>query len=286
MDAGEEPQRMPLRRVAFIVPCMNPSIMHPEFRDNFVRLWKRYFPSAELPIVFYLAEGDGTVERATPPRDWRCIVCDLARVRRGKSLAFDESSIACPGARYYMGYTRERRPEFRYFLSCGIPGVVEGERYKRSPEIVDEMDRKAEYLSAEGRHYIFKRWDLLAENEDPEVIIFFAGPEEISGLFTLANFDQSDPNGGVIAPFGSGCSSVIHYPLLEQRKERPRAILGMFDPSARPCVPLNILTFAVPMGKFMQMIECMEESFLITATWERMRRRIERSQRIGQTTTR
>ncbi|MDH7594151.1 MAG: DUF169 domain-containing protein [Methanomicrobiales archaeon] len=222
------------------------------------------------------------MERVMPPKDWRCIVCDLARVRRGKSLAFDGDSISCSGAKYYMGYTRERRPEFRYFLSCGKPGEVEGERYKRSPEIVDEMDRSAEHLHAEGRCYIFKRWDFVTEGEDPEVVVFFAGPEVISGLFTLANFDQSDPNGGVIAPFGSGCSSIIHYPLLEQRKEYPRAVLGMFDPSARPCVPLNTLTFAFPMKKFTRMVDYMEESFLITATWERMKRRIERSGRIGQ----
>lgn len=250
--------------------------MEKECREGFVRRWRSYFPGAELPIAFSIGEDKDIVERVQPPKEWRCIVCDLTRVRRGRALLFDQTSVACSGARYYMGYTRERRPEFRYFLSCGKHGVVEGERYKRSPEIVDEMDRKAEHIEAQGSAYIFKRWDQLDDTDMPEVVVFFARGEELSGLFTLANFDQSDPNGGVIAPFGSGCSSIIHYPLLEQRKVHPRAVLGMFDPSARPCVPLDVLTFAIPMKKFVQMIEYMDESFLITATWEKVKRRMEK----------
>jgi len=30
-------------------------------------------------------------------------------------------------------------PHFEYFLSCGIPGKLEGERYKKSPELVKEF---------------------------------------------------------------------------------------------------------------------------------------------------
>jgi hypothetical protein len=48
----------------------------------------------------------------------------------------------------------------------------------------------------------------------------------------------------------------------------------MFDPSARPFVPGNALTFSVPMNKFGRMIENMEESFLITDTWKRVQKRI------------
>ena len=89
--------------------------------------------------------------------------------------------------------------------------MVEGERYKRTPEeIVDEMDARHVSLPAEGKCYTFKRWDKLAPEDNPDVVIFFARPEILSALFTLANFDQADPN-GVICPFGSG-ALIIHYP--------------------------------------------------------------------------
>jgi hypothetical protein len=175
-----------------------------------------------------------------------------------------------------MGYETHRSENFRYFLSSGKSGVVEGERYKRTPEIVDEITARHVSLPATGRCYTFRRWDKLAPGDNPEAVIFFARPEVLSALFTLANFDQADPN-GVICPFGSGCSSIIHYPRLEQKSDHPRAVLGMFDPSARPCVPVDILTFAIPMKKFEKMIDSKDESFLITKTWDKVKTKIARS---------
>ena len=58
--------------------------------------------------------------------------------------------------------------------------------------------------------------------------------------------------------------------------KRQRAVNGMFDPSARPCVQENVLTFSVPMKRFEKMIGYMEESFLITKTWSRMKNIIKR----------
>jgi len=251
--------------------------MDTALRDTFIRQWNTFFPGEELPITFGIGQDTGTVKKAPAPKGWRCLVCDLSRIRKGTDQVFDRGSLSCSGAQFYLGYTTERRPEFRYFLSTGKPGVVEGERYKRTPEIVDGWDRHRETIPSAGKCYTFKRWDRLTKADEPEVVIFFARPEVLSGLFTLANFDESDPNGGVICPFGSGCGSMVYWPWLEGQKEHPRAVLGMFDPSARPCVPLDVLTFAVPIGKFEEMIGYMEESFLITPTWEKVKRKIRRS---------
>jgi hypothetical protein len=249
-----------------------------EMRDRFTRLWTEYFPGSGLPITFGIAKKDGTAREAPVPKSWRCLVCDLSRIRKGDALAFGKESLSCSGAQFYLGYTMERREEFRYFLSYGKEGVVEGERYKKTPEIVDETARHTEHIPAEGRCYLFKRWDQLTAADTPEVVIFFVRPEVLCGLFTLANFDQSDPNGGVICPFGAGCGSIIYYPWLEQQKEHPRAVLGMFDPSARPCVPVDVLTLAIPMKKFAKMIGYIEESFLITPTWQKVVKKIKRSE--------
>ena len=176
----------------------------------------------------------------------------------------------------YSGYSTERLPDFRYFLSYGKSGVLEGERYKQTPEIVDLWEKMIPEISSDGKNMHFTRWDQLTETDDPEVVIFFARPEVLSGLFTLANFDQSDPN-GVICPMGAGCSSITLYPLLEEQKDEPKVVLGMFDPSARLCVPLDVLTMAVPMKKFEKVVGYMEESFLITKEWTRVEKKIERS---------
>jgi len=141
---------------------------------------------------------------------------------------------------------------------------------------VDELDRGTARIPTKGKSIVFKRWDRLAAADNPDAVVFFVRPEVLSGLFTLANYDQVDPN-GVICPFGSGCASVFHYPWLEQQKEDPKAVLGLFDPSARPCVPSDVLTMAFPMKKFEKVIGFMEESFLITGTWEKVMKKIARS---------
>lgn len=150
---------------------------------------------------------------------------------------------------------------------------MEGERYKQSPELVEKYLQTQPAFEAPGGYIVFKRWDHLDEEDDPVVAIFFAPPDVLSGLFTLANFDKVDPH-AVIAPFGSGCSSIVYHPYHELESDRPRAVLGMFDVSARPCVSADLLTFSVPWPKLTRMIDHMEESFLITKSWHKVRSRM------------
>jgi uncharacterized protein (DUF169 family) len=247
-----------------------------QFKQLFLEKWETYFGSAELPIVFYYRKETGNATYVVRPKGRSCIICELSKVRRGTSLAYNAESIACAGGKRFLGYADTVRPDFEYFLSCGIPGKMEGERYIRTPEMVSEIQRHHKTIEEAKENYIiFKRWDMLDETDEPVVVIFFAKPDVLSGLFTLANFDQIEPN-STFTPFGSGCSSIVHYPYFEKDAERPRAVIGMFDPSARPCVPEETLSFAVPMTKFKKMAEYMDESFLITDTWKAMRKRINR----------
>ena len=46
------------------------------------------------------------------------------------------------------------------------------------------------------------------------------------------------------------------------------------DALGRPIDPKDTLTFSVPLGKFTRMINNMDESFLITKSWELVQKRI------------
>jgi uncharacterized protein (DUF169 family) len=247
-----------------------------KMKEPFIEGWKKYFNGADLPITFYYSQEAGGAETVKSPSGHQCIIGVLSRVRKGTSLCFDVNSIGCPGGKRYLGFTQEIRPEFEYFLSCGIPGKLEGERYKKTPELVKEAMKRMPEFKAPAQFIVFKRWDKLEKQDNPEVVIFFAQPDVLSGLFTLTNFDEADPN-GVFAPFSAGCGSIVQYPYLEKDSTRPRGVVGMFDVSARPFVPKETLTFALPMIKFLRMIENMEESFLITPSWDKVKARIEKS---------
>jgi hypothetical protein len=247
--------------------------MDRDLKDKFQRLWAEYFPRAELPIAFYYTDDAAGLERAPEPHEHHCVIADLRPVRKGESLCCGVSSLGCQGAKRYFGFSQVLMPGFEHFLSCGIPGKLEGERYKKSPEIVLELMKNAPVFVAPKQFIVFKRWDGLEDDDSPEAVIFFARPDVLSGLFTLSGFDEADPH-AVVAPFSAGCGSIVQYPCLEQAKERPRAVLGMFDVSARPWVQKDVLTFAVPMRKFTRMVENMEESFLTTHSWERVKARL------------
>jgi uncharacterized protein (DUF169 family) len=241
--------------------------------EKFSSLWRKYFNDAELPVTFYYTDEEGHAELAKQGSVPRCVIGAIAKVREGRPFSFGVESIGCFGGRRYLGFTTHIRDDFEYFLSCGIPGKVRGERYKKSPELVKEAMSLAPSFKAPARFAVFKRWDMLEKSDNPEVVICFAQPDVMSGLFTLSNFDEAEPS-GVFATFGSGCSSIIQYPYLEKNSPHPRGVIGMFDPSARPFVPGNALTFSVPMNKFTRMIDNMEESFLITDTWKAIQKRI------------
>jgi hypothetical protein len=73
---------------------------------------------------------------------------------------------------------------------------------------------------------------------------------------------------------GAGCGTIVQYPLIESQSNHPRAVLGMFDVSARPGIDSSSLAFSVPLKKFERMVDDMDESFLITASWEKVKSRL------------
>jgi hypothetical protein len=118
---------------------------------------------------------------------------------------------------------------------------------------------------------VFTRADRAQHGGDPQVVIFFASPDVLGGLHVLANFDRKDE--GVIAPFSSGCGAIVTHPLKEGDGDGARAVLGLFDLSARPYVEPDLLTFAVPYRRFLEMADNIPESFLSGRTWGSLRKR-------------
>lgn len=247
--------------------------MDKQFFQHFIDQWSKYFVSAELPIAYYYTSSPRPEELATSQNVDRCLIGNLRRVRQGFPFVYDAQTLGCSGGKRYTGFSQTLRPNFEYFLSCGIPGELEGERYKRDPALVGQYLRQHPPFEAPAKYLVFKRWDKLLEEDEPLAVIFFATGDVLSGLFALANYDMAEPD-GVITPMGSGCASIIGYPFEQAGAERPRCVLGMFDVSARPQVGRDELTFSIPIQRFQQLVSYMDESFLITRSWEKVRTRI------------
>lgn len=246
--------------------------METTFRDTFLSRWGKHFGGADLPITFAYVSDPRGAEIAKSAVETRCFIAALSDVRAGKSLAFDANSFGCMGGKHYCGYSPHLRSGIAEFLSHDELG--EGERYKKNPEIAAEVIGRSPRFDAPAPFLLCKRWDKLTGADDPAVVVFFAVPDVLSGLFTLAGYDEPEPQGAVMIPFAAGCGTIVRYPFVELKFENPRAVLGMFDVSARPHVPAGTLTFAVPMPRFQRMVANMDESFLIRESWRKVQSRL------------
>ena len=253
--------------------------MDMHLKEEYLRLWSKYFNEAPLPLAFYYT--DELVEAETKVK---CITAAMSIVRKGRTVVLSADSVGCFGGKIQLGFAEQDFTAFsekypysylEYFLADGIPDIIEGERFKESPSICREMFLMPEYkiFTAPARYCVFKRFDQLTAEDKPEVIIFFANPDVLSGLYNLVNFHTANPN-AVIAPWGAGCDNIVTAPYREIKSSEPKAIMGMFDTSPRPFVQKDEITLAVPLSIFVKMVANMDNSFLITKSWSAVQKRI------------
>ena len=140
--------------------------------------------------------------------------------------------------------------------------------------MVVDFIRQIQVPRAEKTYLHFARLDTLASFDNVEGLLFLATPDILSGLTTWAFFDTNAFD-TVATPFGSGCSSVVTFTILENRKGGKRTFLGFFDPSVRPHFEADKLSYTIPMSRFKEMYETMRQSCLFdTHAWGKIKERM------------
>lgn len=140
--------------------------------------------------------------------------------------------------------------------------------------MVFDFVEKLEVPRTDKNYLNFARIDKIDSFDDIEGLLFLATPDVLSGLATWAYFDNNSED-TVTSMFGSGCSSVITQAVTENVRNGRRTFLGFFDPSVRPYVDANVLSFVIPMSRFKEMYYSMRESCLFdTHAWGKIRERI------------
>jgi len=225
----------------------------------------------------------------------------------GRSAAFDRENFGCFGGGSGLGFGRQYEnfpfggiETFKYFLSTGLEGqqrddlekkicslgsreqvqnFLQGERYKKTPALVEDFLKELPSMEVSKRYVVFKPLRELADGEEPIVVVFLADADQVSALIGLANYDRPGVE-NVFAPMGAGCHQIGIYAFREAQSDRPRAVLGLTDPSARKNVrhilDKNVLTFALPYRRFQEMEKNVEGSFLERSTWRSLSKDLER----------
>jgi uncharacterized protein (DUF169 family) len=232
-------------------------------KNEFIKNFRNAFGNYELPIAVWYSEEAATREEKTSG----CFIKHLKPVREGNIVSLSLETISCRGGRVYCGFM-EAPPSIPSFVS-------EQERYKKSPEMVSDFIANLNMPDRSKQFINFASIDRIESFENIDALIFFATPDVLTGLISWTLFDTNEPD-AVSVPFGSGCSSIVSQPVVENRNNGYRVFIGLFDPSVRPHVEPDILSFAVPMSRFRTMYHTLGESCLNgTNAWSKVKDRIE-----------
>lgn len=226
----------------------------------------------EEPLGFYYTNeapgGFGPKEGAG--HDCLMKYARLARKKKTEGW-ISRQRPACRGGAIYAGFAKPNDMVAR-FVTTGTDKMP-GERYLPDPQSVWKFFEASELAPAPADYCIFKPVSRFAADEEPLAVIFFVRGERLAGLCQLA-FYAFGGHDAVVFPFGSGCASILSWPLLYARKGENRAVVGGADPSCRPYMERDELSFAVPRRSFALMLEKAEESFLSGRTWQNVRKKI------------
>jgi uncharacterized protein (DUF169 family) len=229
-------------------------------------------PTAEM-------EAAGQVDWEATFANFSCVIGVLWRARKlGKPAYFDQARFGCLGGAFSLGFLKPQLEFITHYVSTGLPNVVEGECYLDSPAAVRRFFQVLDPRPAPAQFCVFKQLSKFAPDEKPEVVIFFARAETISGLNQLATFVTNDFE-AVQSPFGAGCSNIVAWPLKYLERGQLKAVLGGWDPSDRKFLKPDEITFAVPYEMFQRMLSRWRDSFLTKEAWKTVRKKIELSRK-------
>jgi len=228
----------------------------------FIQRFEKAFGNVELPVVFwYSSTTDNLHDKVNG-----CFFKVMDKVRAGEKVTLNADTIGCMGGKLYTGFSdfNERIANF----------VSLKEKYKRTPDMVERFVKDLDISPREGQYINFACIDKIDTFKDVEGLLFFATPDVLTGLASWTFFDTDDED-AVSCGFNSGCSLTVARVVAENRKGGKRCFLGFLDPSVRPYVESNILTYAIPMSRFSEMYETMTESCLFdTHAWGKVKNRI------------
>ncbi len=210
-----------------------------------------------------------------------CVAGMLKAAAKGRVCVFSRATSGCPGGgtglgfgNCYVGFPIDR------LLSTGgqaeLPNgasfdMDEGERFHATPEITERWVQALPFREAPTEYIVFEPLQLVSDEERPALVVMFVNPDQLSALVTLAGFRTGAINASV-SPWGAACQSML-FAHAEAEKERPAGVIGFFDISQRRKVARDVLTYTMPYRLFLEMEDSVEESFLRTHAWLRLKER-------------
>ncbi|MFA5516010.1 MAG: DUF169 domain-containing protein [Desulfuromonadales bacterium] len=233
---------------------------------------------------------------------WGCVLWLAASAAKGKAAVCDRQTFGCFGGGVGMGFGECYKnfpggeESFCRFLTTGnaasaegrqiaegmrpfarpefIEHFLHGERYLQSPEKAHRFIDALPITDIPAPYVVFKPLaDIDPAAEEPQTVVLFVDPDQLSALVVLANYGRGD-NENVTIPWAAGCQTIGIYPYREALADKPRAVVGLTDLSARLYIRRQLggglMSFAAPWKLFQEMETNVEGSFLQGPAWREL----------------
>jgi len=239
-----------------------------------INLLKERLRLEYAPIGFFLTDKSPADAIGFKKAGNGCIAPLIFTAAKGKTVAIGKESTGYPCSAFYLGYSEWIFPGIENFLS-NIP--IQGrecERFIKTPEIAKEYVKSFKATTETKDTYVFKPLSYFRDNETPEVVIFFANPDQLSALVFLLHNENPQFSDRVVTNLSSACMSLVTIPLRYARKGETKAFWGLHDISTRTSFPADITSLAMPYAMFKDMCSTLDDSFLFTEKWNKVMQRI------------
>lgn len=225
-------------------------------------------------------EAAGEIDWTRAFSNFTCLVGSLWLARKKKTAAWiSHEECGCMGGGFYSGVYAPYLEMNVLYVSTGVPGTpIEGEHYLPSPDSMRAFMDESAPPPATGKYCVLKPLDQFTNGDSALSVTFFARPEAMTGLHSLACY-AAGHHQAVVSPFGAGCTSIVAWPLAYARQGLERAVIGGFDVSARKFMKTDELTLSIPLSLYRKMLDALDSSALTRSTWATTRKKVLRSQR-------
>jgi len=202
-----------------------------------------------------------------------CIVPLIFSSAKGKTVAFDKETTGWDCSAFYLGYKDWIFDGIECFLSDVPVNGRECERFVKTPGQAKAFITSLKPKILNHRVTVFKPLENFDLDETPEIVIFFANPDQLSGLVNLLHFNSPEKEDLVVTRFMSGCGSVVTLPMKYKTEGAVKAVWGMHDISARLRIPADLMTLTMPYDLLVDIYNDLDKTFITTENWRRIKER-------------
>ena len=240
------------------------------------------------PVGIFFGNTSTEDELKADPQKRNCVIPFVMAAAKGKITSIDEAGCTCPGgavgACFGDGFTR-LNPNIHMMLSQGVGDKVpegvpesarkmlqEGERFFCSPEVALKWRNNMPFSEKAYPRIVFvpmSKWESIG---NPDLVYVFTNPDQISALVTMLGSHNGESL-NTLAPYGAACQSIV-FAAEQMDKQRPMAIMGLFDISQRSKALSGMLSLTMPYALWVGLSEDLEKSCLTSHSWKMIEERL------------